>query len=142
MTTTPTPIPASPIPQTPRVRCFRRADGQTIEGCDRIRFRSHGTCEMVYRDDTFEVLPMSISEADLAVRRGIWVEVPDSSADRQASDAAELQRLRKVEDEAAEQVICETRGVKDFSPTEDSFKRWEEARAARIAFEAKIGGGV
>lgn len=61
-----------------KVRCFRRADGQTIEGCDRIRFRSHGTCEMVYRDDTFDVgLPMSLAEAELAVSRGIWIEVED-----------------------------------------------------------------
>ena len=62
-----------------KVRCFRRSDGQTIEGCDRIRFRSHGTCELVYKDDTFECLPMHLSEAERAVSRGIWVEVNDTA---------------------------------------------------------------
>lgn len=72
-------IGTQPKPVAGKVRCFRRADGQTIEGCDRIRFRSHGTCEMVYRDGTFEAgIPMQLAKAENAVARGIWVEVNDS----------------------------------------------------------------
>lgn len=142
-------IPATPAKTETitmhRVRCFRRADGQTIEGCDRIRFRSHGTCEMVYRDDTFEVLPMSIHEAEQAVRRGIWVEVPDTRAANIGAPphlANEWRRLREAENEAAKWIVGFLENGIVASP--DAIKSWRQRRADLATFEAThgIGGGV
>ncbi len=57
------------------------------------------------------------------------------------TDAAELERLRGVEDEAATQMV---NWSTDDDPVHVSVGRWRdwvEARAARIEFEKKIGGG-
>ncbi len=57
------------------------------------------------------------------------------------TDAAELERLRGVEDEAATQMV---NWSTDDDPVHVSVGRWRdwvEARANRIAFEKKIGGG-
>ena len=58
------------------------------------------------------------------------------------TDAAELERLRKVEDEAAANML------NSFDPHRmhvsvpvEKWEAWEDARADRIAFEKKIGGG-
>lgn len=147
------PIPATPVlapsVEVPRVRCFRRSDGQTIEGCDRIRFRSHGTCEMVYRDDTFSVLPMSLCEAEQAVRRGIWVEVEDEPlgtnaiALRKQAFLARIADARRVEDELFE-TFSLARSTKTSSESTEAFRRLHNARTARLALEAdlaKMGGG-
>jgi hypothetical protein len=59
------------------------------------------------------------------------------------SDAAELEMLRKVEDEAATNM--KARALWDDDGTIVVHEDWEafhNARAARIAFEKKIGGGV
>ena len=55
------------------------------------------------------------------------------------TDAAELERLRKVEDEAAQQVV--NWGDPSGDPIVVQTGRWRdwvEARAARIAFEKKL----
>lgn len=56
------------------------------------------------------------------------------------TDAAELERLRKVEDEAADAMFAVWTDLTIYldSPVTMAFCK---ARAARIAFEAKIGGG-
>ena len=57
------------------------------------------------------------------------------------ADAAELERLRKVEDEAAQAFIDDT-NLGTRAELGAAFFAWTKARAARFAFEAKIGGGV
>lgn len=56
------------------------------------------------------------------------------------ADAAELERLRKVEDEAAK-VILQFLSA-DISPSNAAVTSWRNHFYARIAFEKKIGGGV
>lgn len=57
------------------------------------------------------------------------------------ADAAELERLRKVEEHEA-QAFIEDANLGTRAELGASFFSWTKARAARIAFEAKIGGGV
>lgn len=69
-------------------------------------------------------------------------EWTDLEANIAAADAAELERLRKGEDEAADWLRSEHRHDCRTDGFDRAFASWVDARAARIAFEAKIGGGI
>lgn len=117
------PIPASPIPQpTPKI------------GTRYVCVASRPTQEVSYFYDcglaaTNKQDAMSECLADDA----IYVLLDPT-------DAAELERLRGVEDEAADAFIC---AVNESSTTHQiiALVPWNQARANRIAFEKKIGGG-
>ena len=79
------------------------------------------------------------TEKEDALRESQHQENADIYALLDPTDAAELERLRKVEDEAAQQVV--NWGDPSGDPIVVQTGRWRdwvEARAARIAFEKKL----
>lgn len=80
------------------------------------------------------------TEKEDALRESQHQENADIYALLDPSDAAELERLRKREDEAAK-VILQFLSA-DISPSNAAVTSWRNHFYARIAFEKKIGGGV
>lgn len=133
----PSPIPASPIPQkTAKWLVYSREHnlwwraercGYTVDRAKAGRYtqeEAESICETVSRRvlDDIDEGPSEFAVLDI-----------------DPSDAAELEGLRKVEDEAASWVVAGF--AHQCVPTPEVVKTWQQARAARIAFEAKIGGG-
>lgn len=124
---TTTPIPASPIPQTPQKIGTRYvAVNRTPYSATPGWYKTGDAGTRVDPDDGWD----------------IYALLDPSDAAEQAANAAELERLRNVEDEAAANML------NSFDPHRmhvsvpvENWDAWEDARAARIAFEAKIGGG-
>lgn len=120
----PSPIPASPIPQTP----------------PKIGTRYVGVHK---KGGTMVGWPTSWAwkEKEDALTEIRHEENADIYALLDPADAAELERLRKAEEAASDTLDAVlTHGFKidtHGGPVRD----WREARADRIAFEKKIGGG-
>jgi hypothetical protein len=119
-----TPIPASPIPQTPPKIGTRyvsvNKNGGTMVGW---------------------ATSWAWKEKEYALRESRHEENADIYALLDPADAAELQRLRKVEESAADRHI-EDANLGTPEQASASFAPWVKVRDERIAFEKKIGGGT
>ena len=117
-----TPIPSSPIPQpTPKIGTrYVAVDDQAASTCPDMYCTTNAHKDMKDLENVVGVHIYPLLDP---------------------SDAAELERLRKVEDEAAQAFIDDT-NLGTRAELGAAFFAWTKARAARIAFEAKIGGGV
>jgi len=117
-----TPIPSSPIPQpTPKIGTrYVAVDDQAASTCPDMYCTTNAHKDMKDLENVVGVHIYPLLDP---------------------SDAAELERLRKVEDEAADKLI-EAARAENAEKAKHWFDTWTAARAARIAFEKKIGGGV
>jgi hypothetical protein len=115
------PIPASPIAQpTPKIGTRYVAVQQTWTEC------GNHQCSLAVRHP-------SVLDSLNPDRWNIYALLDPA-------DAAELERLRKVEDEAANRHI-EDANLGTPEQASASFAAWVKVRDERIAFEKKIGGG-
>lgn len=132
-----TPTPASPIPQkTAKWLVYSREHnlwwraercGYTVDRAKAGRYtqeEAESICKTVSRRvlDDIDEGPSEFAVLDI-----------------DPSDAAELERLRKVEDEAAKHILQFLSA--DTIPPNDAVTSWRNHFYARIVFEAKIGGG-
>jgi hypothetical protein len=116
-----TPIPSSPIPQpTPKIGTRYVAVSREADAKSTRCYTSDAYFDVTYPTKAYQAC--------------------DIYALLDPADAAELERLRKVEESAADRHI-EDANLGTPEQASASFAAWVKVRDERIAFEKKIGGG-